>query len=251
MLDTRQSRHSAKPFRRETLLNLARTMNIKSLAFIPARGGSKGLPQKNILQLGGKPLLAYTIEAAVNTGFFSRIVVSTDDPVIAEVALEWGAEVPFLRPPDLAGDTALISQAFEYTKERLSQEGFIPDLYVILSPTSPFRNRSLMLKLLGKLLEGYANVFACKHISCGVTDYYDCNEGKALTRILPYESMCSEKAMFLLGIFSGHWLTDRLPAWGTYVEELRHPAHCVDIDGVYDLELAKHFIQTNIFDFNE
>ena len=107
-----------------------------------------------------------------------------------------------------------------------------------------------MFKLLGKLLEGYANVFACRNISCGVNDYYDCSEKKAVTRILPCEPMYPRKAMFLLGIFSGHWLSNRFPAWGTYVHELRHPAHCIDIDHECDIDLAERFLRENTFDFN-
>lgn len=222
----------------------------KILAFIPARGGSKGLTKKNIRLLGGKPLLAYTIEAARNTGFFSRIIVSTDDSAIAEVALEWGAEVPFLRPPEIAGDGALISEAFDYTIERLGEEGFFPDLYVCLYPTSPFRNRSLMLNLTRKLLEGYANVFACRIISSGENDYYDFDERKTLKRILPYEPLYPPEAMFLLGTFSGHWLSKRHQAWGTYVHRLRHPAHWIDIDHDSDMELAERILRDSAFDFN-
>jgi hypothetical protein len=236
--------------RLEGLVDTVRAMNIKSLAFIPARGGSKGVPRKNIISLGGKPLLAYTIEAAAKTGFFSRIIVSTDEPEIADVAQEWGAEVPFLRPRELAGDTALISQAFLYTKERLAEGGFVPDICVYLYPTSPFRNRSLMHTLLAKLLAGYANVFACKCIPFGKREFYDCCDGLPGMSIFSHEHMAPNVAMFLQGIFSGHWLSNRLPAWGTYVHELRHPAHCIDIDHDCDLDLAERFLRENAFDFN-
>ena len=234
----------------EVLVDTVQAMNIKSLAFIPARGGSKGVPRKNIISLGGKPLLAYTIEAAANTGFFSRIIVSTDDPDIADVAQEWGAEVPFLRPPELAGDTALISQAFLYTRERLAEEGFVPDICVYLYPTSPFRNRSLMHTLLAKLLAGYANVFACKCIPFGNCEFYDISYGLPGTCIFSHEHMAPDVAMFLQGIFSGHWLSNRFPVWGTYVHELRHPAHCIDIDHECDIDLAERFLRENTFDFN-
>ena len=74
------------------------------LALIPARGGSKGIPRKNIRNLVGKPLIAHTIQAALAVPALERVVVSTDDPAIAEIAQQWGAEVPFLRPPELAAD---------------------------------------------------------------------------------------------------------------------------------------------------
>ena len=74
------------------------------LAVIPARGGSKGVPHKNIRDLDGKPLIAYTIEAAIKSKVFDKIVVSTDSSEIAEIAKRYGAEVPFIRPKDLSGD---------------------------------------------------------------------------------------------------------------------------------------------------
>ena len=83
----------------------------KLLAVLPARGGSKGIPKKNIRLLGGKPLIAYTIEAAKGVSAIDRLIVSTDDAEIAEVAREYGADVPFLRPKELAGDAAPVSGA--------------------------------------------------------------------------------------------------------------------------------------------
>ena len=112
----------------------------KVLGVITARGGSKGLPGKNIKPLLGKPLIAYTIEAAKASGVFDRIILSTDDPKIAEVAKEYGCEVPFLRPKELATDTAghleVMQHAVNWLKGR---EGYYPDYCMILQPTSPMR----------------------------------------------------------------------------------------------------------------
>ena len=79
---------------------------MRNLAVIPARSGSKGLKNKNIRLLDGKPLMAYTIEAARETGIFERVMVSTDSPEYAEIARNWGAEVPFLRSKEASGDGA-------------------------------------------------------------------------------------------------------------------------------------------------
>ena len=76
------------------------------LSIIPARGGSKGVPRKNIRELDGKPLIAHTIEAALGSGYINRLMVSTDDEEIADISQKWGADVPFLRPVELATDTA-------------------------------------------------------------------------------------------------------------------------------------------------
>lgn len=109
--------------------------NKKVLAVIPARGGSKGIPRKNIRQLKGKPLIAWTIETAKKSRFLDKIIVSTDDEEIASIAKQWGAEVPFLRPVELAQDDtpgiAPVLHAVQY---------FLDFEYVVLlQPTSPLR----------------------------------------------------------------------------------------------------------------
>lgn len=110
------------------------------LAIIPARGGSKGLPGKNKKQLQGKPLIAYTIEQALNAKNISKIIVSTDDDEIAKIALQYGAEVPFMRPKYLASDTALSVDNYIYTIERLKGEYRINiEEFIVLQPTSPLR----------------------------------------------------------------------------------------------------------------
>lgn len=110
------------------------------IAIIPARGGSKGLPGKNIKLLNGKPLIAYTIEAALNTKKISRVIVSTDDTEIAEIAKKYGAEIPFMRPDFLADDQAKSIDVYNYTVERLEREEHIEiDGIIVLQPTSPLR----------------------------------------------------------------------------------------------------------------
>ncbi len=105
------------------------------LAIIPARGGSKGLPGKNIAPLGGKPLIAWTIEAALAARCVSRTIVSTDSPEIAEVARAAGADVPFLRPDHLASDTATTLDVIAHAHQACP--GF--DVLLVLQPTSPLR----------------------------------------------------------------------------------------------------------------
>lgn len=112
----------------------------KIVALITARGGSKGLPGKNIRPLHGKPLIAWTIEAAKASQQVSRIVVSTDDDAIAAVSREFGAEVPFMRPAELAQDTSSCVAVAEHAIGWLErQEHYIADYLVILQPTSPLR----------------------------------------------------------------------------------------------------------------
>lgn len=111
---------------------------MKILGLITARGGSKGIPGKNIKPLGGKPLIAHTIEAAKSSGVFSRLVVSTDDMAIASVSREYGAEVPFTRPAELAQDKTaslpVLAHAVTWLRE---QQGFFPEITVLMQPTAP------------------------------------------------------------------------------------------------------------------
>ena len=110
------------------------------IAIIPARGGSKGLPGKNVRPLNGKPLIAYAIEAALKAKHIDRVIISTDDEEIARVAVEHGAELPFMRPAELASDTAMAIDNYIYTIGRLEKEGGKPiDAFVVLQPTSPLR----------------------------------------------------------------------------------------------------------------
>lgn len=110
------------------------------LAIIPARGGSKGLPGKNIKLLHGKPLITYTIEAAKAAKFISRVIISTDDAEIAKVAIRYGAECPFMRPEFLATDEAKSIDVLKYTLARLEQEnGSTINEFILLQPTSPLR----------------------------------------------------------------------------------------------------------------
>lgn len=110
------------------------------VAVIPARGGSKGLPGKNIRMLQGKPLIAYTIEAANATPSLARIILTTDSPQIAEIGKRWGLDAPFVRPAELARDTTHTPPVIEHAVRYLeTQERMTVDLVVTLQPTSPFR----------------------------------------------------------------------------------------------------------------
>jgi CMP-N,N'-diacetyllegionaminic acid synthase len=110
------------------------------LALIPARGGSKSIPRKNLIEIAGKPLIAWSILHARESGRITRVVVSTDDAEIASVAEKWGAEVPFVRPSEYAQDTSpdidMARHALEFLARR---EAYRPDMVVHLRPTGPVR----------------------------------------------------------------------------------------------------------------
>src|SRR5512138_4044098 len=110
----------------------------ETLALIPARGGSKGIPRKNIRNFAGYPLIAWSIAAAKQSSCVRRVIVSTDDPEIAAVAREHGAETPFLRPAELAQDNTTDLPVFEHALAWLEEkEAYRPDIVIQLRPTSP------------------------------------------------------------------------------------------------------------------
>ncbi len=113
--------------------------NKKILAIIPARGGSKRLPGKNIKNLGGKPLIAWTIEAAIESNLFDEIMVNTDSKEIAKEAQKFGASTPFIRPEKLASDTASSLDMVKHTLEYYKEQGSRFTTVILLQPTSPLR----------------------------------------------------------------------------------------------------------------
>ncbi len=123
------------------------------LAIIPARAGSKGLPGKNIKKLCGKPLIAWSIEAGLKSKYVDEVVVSTDSTEIAEISKKYGANVPFLRPPELANDTATtfdaIKHTIEFYKNELNKEF---DYIVLLEPTSPLREGNDIDNMIEKII---------------------------------------------------------------------------------------------------
>lgn len=126
----------------------------KIITLIPARGGSKSIPKKNIVNLGGYPLVAYSIAAAKLSKLISRVIVSTDSEEIAEISKSYGAEVPFLRPKKYATDNArdigLIKHAIRWLKKN---ENYCPDYLVFLRPTTPLRNVKIVDKAISEIIK--------------------------------------------------------------------------------------------------
>ena len=130
------------------------------VALIPARGGSKGVPRKNICLLAGKPLIAYAIATARASQLIDRVVVSTDDEEIAQVARHWGAEVPFLRPAELAQDDSPEWQTWQHTIRTLDESSPSQKIGVLVcvSPTSPLRAVADVDACISSLLETGADI---------------------------------------------------------------------------------------------
>jgi len=133
------------------------SLSMEILAIIPARGGSKGIPRKNIIKLAGIPLIAHTIEAALRSKYITRLIVSTEDQEIANVSQKFGAEVVW-RPEEISGDEASIESALLYSLEFLqADEGYYPDLLVFLQCTSPLTTALDIDNTIQVLLENHAD----------------------------------------------------------------------------------------------
>lgn len=160
--------------------------NKNVLAIIPARGGSKGLPGKNIKTLHGKPLIAWTIEKAKKSKYIDVVVVSTDDIKTANIARQYGAEVPFLRPSEYATDTAstydVLRHTINYYREVLGQEF---QYTVLLEPTSPLREDEDIDRTLSALHKSEANFDSAVTVGV-VTEHPAIMKKLSENRITPY-----------------------------------------------------------------
>lgn len=124
-----------------------------ALGVIPARGGSKGLPGKNLMRIGRLSLIGHAVESARESRLLTRVIVSTDDPAITAEARAAGAEAPFLRPAELASDEAGMLPVLQHAVRWLEGTGVSPDLVVLLQPTSPFRTGSDIDAVIRKVVE--------------------------------------------------------------------------------------------------
>ncbi|MEE2023028.1 MULTISPECIES: acylneuraminate cytidylyltransferase family protein [Alkalimonas] len=196
---------------------------MKILAVIPARAGSKRLPGKNVKNLNGKPLITWTIDAALAVRELSSVIVTTDCEVIAEVAKQAGAEIPFLRPQELATDTSSSTDVIRHTLDFYRSQGEEFDFVMLLQPTSPIRDavdiRGAIELLRSNSADAVVSVCRCEHSplwsntlpadnsmsgfirkevsqlrSQDLPDYYRVNGAIYLTRVSRFYQ---EKSMFL------------------------------------------------------
>jgi N-acylneuraminate cytidylyltransferase len=235
------------------------------LAVVQARGGSKGLPRKNLRLLGGHPLVAYSIASARAAKCVTRIIISTDDDEIAEVAREYGAEVPFMRPAALAEDDTpdlpLFEQALAWLAER---EGYRPELIVQLRPTSPLRPRGMIDEAV-KILQADAAA--------------DCVRGVTISKYTPYKMWRDGEGGLLRPLLDTtipdpynmprqklpvtYWQTGHVDVIRTTTITQKHSLtgqrvrpimidfnFCVDIDTLVDFDLAEETIRQKHLDID-
>lgn len=220
------------------------------VAVIPARGGSKGLPRKNILKLCGKPLISYSIEVALQAKLIDQVYVSTDDEEIALAAQNAGAEVPFLRPSNLADDKANVGDAVHFTLSELAKRNIHPEIFVLLYPTHPFRTPGLIDFIVKKNLGGYSPVQTVKKVT-----HRDCSLlaqdsfGK-LHSVLPVnpDGRPKRKTYFRdYGLCTGVHL--RIPE-KPFIHLIEDPIALIDIDRPLDFALAEEVLKNGLFQFD-
>jgi len=127
---------------------------MRSLAIIPARGGSKRIPRKNVRDFLGKPIISYSIQTAVESKLFDEVMVSTDDEIIAEIAANYGANIPFLRSPETSSDTATTVDVLIEVLEKYKQKGIHFKYACCIYPTAPFLNEYRLREALAKMKKG-------------------------------------------------------------------------------------------------
>ncbi len=229
---------------------LATNTKPEVLAIIPARGGSKGIPRKNIVDLCGKPLIAYSIETALKTKSITRIIVSTDDTEIASIAEQLGAEVPFLRPESMATDHSIIGKSIQYTLKRLSTQDYTPDILLQLYPTHPFRTPKILNTIIDKLLTGYKLARTVKKI---IPDFETMFTLDLENNIIPFYTDRQPNQPFFRfhGTTFARTLGPSLAPLETFLYHLTDPITHIDIDTRTDLLLAREVITHNLFDFEQ
>jgi CMP-N-acetylneuraminic acid synthetase len=249
------------------------------LALIAARGGSRGLPGKNLRPLGGRPLIHYSIRPAVESRHVDRVVVTTDSPEIAEIARACGAEVPFLRSPELSGDKAdLMSVNYDCLDRLYTSEGYEAEILIRMMPTYPFKTTRDLDRLLEDILVHRAECTTFAHCmdSSDLQDYCVVDR---FGRVNPIEISPADRAHSWF--FSNNSILIRtMPPWGllhpyqdpderdramggyflrqrlegvTSGRSIVHhvdPIRGIDINVARDLSIAETVLSEGLFDFD-
>lgn len=225
--------------------------NKRILAVIPARGGSKGIPHKNIVDLCGKPLIHYTIEAALGSKYIDYVTVSTDDQEIARVAKYCGAKIPFMRPAELATDTSKTIDVILYTISGLESMGEQFDVLILLQPTEPLRTTGDIDGAIDKYFECNCSPL----VSVSEVDDHPILirsiEKNQLKPLLNVSSTCRRQDMpdyyrvngciyinAISELNKGTSFNDNI------VPYIMERSHSVDIDELKDLALARYYIES-------
>lgn len=225
--------------------------NQKILALIPARGGSKGIKDKNIISLVGKPLIAYSIEAAKHSKYIDDIVVTTDSEKIAEISKQYGASIPFMRPIELAADTSKTIDAVLHAIKTLKTMGKEYDILVLLQPTQPLRTN----KDIDKAIEVYYKNKENGLVSVSPVDdspllIRSITQDGKLINLLVQNSTCRRQDMPIYYKVNGCIYINKIDEINenTSFNDNKIPfimmkEHSIDIDELSDLCMAEYYLK--------
>ena len=228
------------------------------LGIIPARGGSKGLPGKNVLELSGKPLIAWSIERAISSRYLDKVIVSTDDKKIAETAEKYGAEIPFLRPREIAVDTTPMIDVIVHAVDYFKARNLSYDYIALFEPTSPLRKKDDIDNAIEQLIDNEKDADSLvslgevhmehpsivKIINSGYVSPYESDTGKITRRqelgkvYFPYGVIYLSK-------------TEKLIEEGTFYQERTLPFYIerwqnYEIDDIYDFKCIEAVMKHEI-----
>lgn len=219
---------------------------MKNLAIIPARGGSKRIPRKNIKEFLGKPIIAYSIEAALNSGMYDEVMVSTDDEEIAEVAKQYGAQVPFLRSPETSNDYAVTADVIREVLACYMKMGKCFDRVTCLYSTAPFVSADRLKESFLMLSEDIQSVFTCVAFSFPIQRALHIVDGKIemlhpeymFTRTQDIESTYHDAGQFYT--FTVDFFNKTHSLWGKNTAGLvLSELEVQDLDTMTDWQLAE------------
>lgn len=231
-------------------------MTQRVLAIIPARGGSKGIPKKNIYSLTGKPLIEYTFDAAKGSKLINRTILSTDDNEIAEVGRRNKIEVPFIRPKELAEDNTPTLPVIKHAVEFLeSKQNYTADIILLLQPTAPLRKSYHIDEALGLLINNpdADSVVSITEVPHQYNPYFVMKIEDGLLRFYHSESAKYTRRQDLPDVYSRNGaiyafylktLKDKNSIYGdTCLPYVMSFEESVNIDNAYDLKIAEMFLQ--------
>lgn len=230
----------------------------KVLALIPARGGSKGLPGKNLRQLAGHPLIAYSIAAGLQAKMVDKVICSTDSHSTAKIAQQYGAEVPFLRPNEIAQDLSPDIDFFQHAIAKLSETGYRPDIIVQLRPSDPIREPGLVDKAVQLLIDNpdAHSVRTITRTSHSPYKMWTINKSGNLSPLLKIEGIPEPfnlprqqlpDVWWHIGVLDAirtDIVTEKNSLSGTVILPLKVDSETsIDIDSLDDLKLARKLIR--------
>lgn len=224
--------------------------NMRILAIVPARGGSKGIKDKNIKEIEGRPLIEYTIEAAKRCEYIDEIVVSTDSEKIAKAAKKAGAKVPFLRPDELASDTARTIDVVLFTIEQLKLIGQEYDIVVLLQPTSPLRDEDDICGAIEKYVScNMKSLVSVSEVSESPILMRQIVDETHMEKLLNINSTIRRQDMAKYYMVNGSIYINKIEELNSdtslndnVIPYVMDRSHSVDIDDYVDIEVMKYYV---------